>query len=146
MLLATWMRAAGRLLALASALNNNRRSRGKVCSVRAEMCSPDTSNGDVGPNRMGRDARPSRPATALGSASSRRSVLITAADGFTTPASYLVKARGPPPTSSPASSCERPRYSRMARISSGAISGLLFLITVPHWCIEYYINHHGHIY
>ena len=41
---------------------------------------------------------------------------------MTTPASYLVNARDPPPSSSPASTCVRPRLCRMDRISPGVTS------------------------
>ena len=133
---ATWMPAAGRSLAKASALSSRRRRRGNHRSFRTAMCSPVTSNGPVPTvGAIGRDLPPRGPRPSprrtwimSGFASSNRSSATTEAAGFTVPASYFVKARGPPPNSLPASTCERPRSVRMARISSGEIPDLFSFI------------------
>ena len=65
--------------------------------------------------------RPSTKRAQRGSHRETRSSLTTEALGLMVPASYFVKARGPPPSNSPASSWERPSRSRIARTSSGSI-------------------------
>ena len=79
----------------------------------------DTRSGPSRSTSSGRAFTPSKAAAAAGLPSKRRSRLETEAAGLMVPASYLVKALGPPPNSSPASAWDRPSASRISHINGG---------------------------
>ena len=106
------------------------------------MSFPVTSNGEDALVVTGGILGPPKVAMAAGLASSTRSKLVTEAVGFMVPASYFVNALGPPPMISPASNWERPKRSRMARISSGVISEC-DQVAPPQWSSVDSTDHYG---
>src|SRR5215472_8682346 len=137
MVAATWMPSIGNPLARASADKSRRASRLKLVGDSAATCRPVTSPGLDWPPSIGTGLRPVRASRVRGLASGIFRDLTMAADGLVLPFSYLAKARGPPPSSSPASTCDRPRVSRITRISWGVSSisrGVLERVLLPRSC------------